>query len=169
MAITATDIIFRLSGGAGNSDPNASLGGAISSTAITDASVANLFDNVSGAESSAGDTEYRCFYVLNNHGTLTWQNVVIWISTETPSTDSVIDIALAGEGVGGTAETIADESTAPVGETFSHPTTEGGALSIGNIAAGSYMAIWVRRTITAAAAAYNADNVIMTVKGETAA
>lgn len=169
MPIVSGDIIFRLSGGAANSDPNASLGGAISSTAIVDASVENLFDNVAGAEASAGDVEYRCFYVLNNHGSLTLQNAVVWISTETPSADSAIDIALAGEGVNGTAETVADESTAPVGETFTHPITEGGALAIGNIPAGQHQAIWVRRTISAAAGAANADNVVMTVKGETAA
>ena len=130
MAIVAGDIIFRLSGGAGNSDPDLSLGGVISSTAITDASVENLFDNVSGAESTAGDTEYRGFYVLNNHGSLTWQSVKLWISTETPSADSLIDIALAGEGVDVTMETIANESTAPVGESFTHPTSAGAGLSL---------------------------------------
>lgn len=34
MAITSTDLQFRLSGGSANSDPDASLGGAISSTAL---------------------------------------------------------------------------------------------------------------------------------------
>lgn len=53
MAITATDIQFRLSGGSGNTDVNASLGGAKSSTQITSASLHNLFDQVSGDESAA--------------------------------------------------------------------------------------------------------------------
>ncbi len=170
MAIVAGDIIFRLSGGAANSDPNASLGGIMSTTtAIADASVENLFDNVSGAESTSGDTEYRGFYVLNNHGSLTWQTVVLWISTETPSADSLINLALAGEGLNATMETIADESTAPIGESFTHPTTEGAGLAIGNMPFGNRFGIWVERVISAVAGAADADAAIMTFKGDTAA
>lgn len=169
MPIASSDIKFRLSGGAGNSDPNASLGGAKSSTEITNASLHNLFDQVASAEASAGDTEYRCFYVHNNHGTLTWQSVKVWIQTNTPSGDTTVEIALAGEGVNGTAETVANESTAPVGETFSAPANEGAGLSIGNIPAGQHMAIWVKRIVSAAAAAYNTDSVVIRFKGDTAA
>lgn len=169
MPIASSDIKFRLSGGAANSDPNASLGGAKSSTEITNASLHNLFDIVSSAEASAGDTEYRCFYVHNNHGTLTWQSVKVWIQTQTPSPDTSVEIALAGEGVNGTAETVANESTAPVGETFSAPASEGAALSIGNIPAGQHQAIWVKRIVSASAAAYNTDSVVIRVKGDTAA
>ena len=66
MAVLAGDIDFHLSGGAANADPNASLGGAISNNQIVGGSLHNLFDQVAGAESSAGDSEYRCFYVRNN-------------------------------------------------------------------------------------------------------
>lgn len=169
MPIVAGDIDFHLSGGAANSDPNASIGGAISTTQYPDASLHNLFDEVGSNESSAGDTEYRCIYVKNNHGSLTLQNAVVWIQTQTPSGDTDIEIALAGEGVNGTAETVADESTAPVGETFSAPATEGAALSIGNIPPGQHQAIWVKRNISAAASAYNNDSVVLRVKGDTAA
>lgn len=169
MPIVAGDIDFRLSGGAANSDVNASLGGAKSTTEVTDASLHNLFDIVGSAEASAGDTEYRCIYVHNAHGSLTLQNAKVWISTDGSGADTDIAIALAGEGVNGTAETVVDESTAPVGETFSTPTTEGGALSIGNIPAGQHQAIWVRRTVTALASAANGLNATLTVKGDTAA
>lgn len=169
MAITATEIQFRLSGGAANSDVNASLGGAKSSTEIVNATLHNLFDVVSSTEAQSGDTEYRCIYVHNAHGTLTLQAAKIWISTTTPSTDTDIAIALAGEGVNGTAETVANESTAPVGETFTSPTSEGAALTIGDIPAGQHQAIWIRRTVTGPASAYNTDSVVLTVKGDTAA
>lgn len=169
MAIVAADIDFHLSGGAGNTDVNASLGGAISTTQLTDAALHNLFDVVASAEASAGDVEYRCIYAKNNHGSLTLQNAIAWIFANTPSGDSVIDIALAGEGVNGVAETVADESTAPVGETFTAPATEGAGLVIGDIPFGQHIAIWIRRTITAAASAYNADSVVIRVKGDTAA
>ena len=169
MPIASTDIDFHLSGGAANSDPNAALGGAISSTQITDASVENLFDNVNSSEASAGDTEYRCFYVKNNHGSLTLQSAVIWIDTNTPSADTDADIGLGTSAVNGTEQTVGDEQTAPAGVTFSQPASKGAGLSIGDIPAGEHKAIWVRRTVSAAAAAANADSVIIRVEGDTAA
>ena len=169
MPIASGDIDFFLSGGAANSNPNASLGGAISSTQIVDATTDNLFDDVTGDESSAGDIEYRGFYVKNSHGSLTLQNAVVWIQTETPSTDSSVDIALADEGLTATMETIADESTAPAGPTFTHPTTKGTGLSLGNIPASGYYGIWIRRTISSGAAAYSNDGPTIRVEGDTAA
>lgn len=169
MPIATGDIDFHLSGGAGNSDPNASLGGVISSTEVTDASLHNLFDMVSSDEANTGDTEFRCVYVKNNHVSLTLQNAKVWIQTTTPSPDTSIEIALAGEGVNGTAETVGDESSAPAGEVFSTPTTEGTALSIGDISAGQHQAIWIKRIVGATASAYNTDSVVLRVKGDTAA
>lgn len=169
MPITATDIQYRLSGGAGNADPNASLGGIMSTTQITTASLHNLFDQVSGDEAAAGDVEYRGIYVLNNHGTLTWEAVFAWISSQTSSPDTALAIALAGEGVNATMETIANESTAPVGESFTAPASKAAGLSMGDIAAGQRYGIWIRRTVTAAAAAFNTDTTILSTEGDTAA
>ena len=122
MPIISTDIQYRLSGGAANSDPNAALGGAKSSTSVG-AGLHNLFDIVSSAESSSGDTEYRCVYVHNNHGSLTMQNSVIWIASNTPSADTTIEIALGSSAVNGTEQTIANENTSPTGVTFSAPSS----------------------------------------------
>ena len=169
MAIIVSDIQFRLSGGVANADPDAALGGVMSAIAIAAATVENLFDNVIGAESAVGDTEYRGFYIRNNHATLPWENVVMWISGETPSVDSLIDIALAGEGVDETMETIADESTAPSGESFTHPVTEGTGISLGDIAAGERFGVWVKRVISAVADAAIADAAVITFKGDTPA
>lgn len=168
MPIVATDIKFRLSGGAANADPNASLGGAESATAIVDATVDNLFDDVSGAESSAGDTEYRCFYVHNGHATLTLTGATIWIDTNTPSADTDVSIGLDPAGVNGVATTVADESTAPVGVAFSKPAV-GTPITIGDLPAGQKQAVWVKRVVNAGAAAVNSDSVILKVQGDTAA
>jgi len=168
MAIQPTDIQFFLSGGASNTDPNASLGGAISSTAISSTALNNLFDNVSGAEASAGDTEYRCYYVKNAHASLTWQTVKTWISSQTTSPDTSVEIGLDPAGVNGTATTVADESTAPAGVTFSAASV-GSELTIGNIPAGQYQAIWVKRIVNAGAAAYSNDTCTIEHQGDTAA
>lgn len=169
MPIVASDLIERLSGGASNSDPNASLGGAKSSTAVTDNTTHNLWDVVSSAESSAGDTEYRCIYLHNAHASLTLQNAKVWINTQTPSSDTSIEIALGTSAVNGTEQTIANENTAPSGTSFSTAANEGAALSIGNIPSGQHKAIWIKRIVGAAASAANDDSYILSYSGDTAA
>ena len=167
MPIAQSDILFFLSGGSTNTDPNASLGGAISSTQIADATVENLFDNVTGDEAAAGKTEYRCFYVKNNHASITWQSVVAWILSQPTGNGVTIDIGLDPAGVNGTATTIADETTAPAGVTFSAPADKPSGLAIGNIPAGQYQAIWVRRTVTAGASGIDNDGTQIKVEGDT--
>lgn len=167
MAIAASDIKFYLSGGAGNSDPDASLGGAISTTAITDATLNNLFDDVSGDEALAGDTEYRGFYVKNDHGALTWSNVVAWIQTNTPGADTV-EIAIEAA-KGSPCQTIADESTAPTGPSFSAPANKGAGLSLGALLAADVYMIWVKRIVGAACGAYNTNSFILKVEGDSPA
>ena len=161
MAIISTDIKYRLSGGASNSDPSLSLGGVKSSTAAS-----NYFDDVSSAEASAGDTEYRCVYVHNNHGSLTLIGAKVWIQANTPSGNTDVAIGLGTSAVNGTEQTVADESTAPSGVSFSQPTTFAGGLSIGDIPTGQHKAVWVRRVVNAAAAAY-ADSFTLRVQGDT--
>lgn len=168
MPITSSDIKFKLSGGATNTDGNASLGGAIS---INDAptTLNGLFDRVSAAESASGDTEYRCIYVKNNHPSLTLYAARIWISANTPSPDTTIEIGLGTSAIGGVEQTVANEDTAPTGVTFSAPSNYDTALSIGDIPAGQHKAIWIKRIVNPNAAAYSGDSFTITVRGETAA
>jgi hypothetical protein len=155
----AVDIEYRLSGGASNSDPAASLGGAMSST---EAAGSTLFDTVSSAEASAGDTEYRCVYIYNN-GATTALSAKIWIQANTPSADTTIAIALGGEGKNGTAETVGNENTAPSGESFSSPTGSGDGLSLGDLANTDRYPVWIRRTVTPGAAAAASDTFTLRV------
>jgi len=169
MAIVAGDIDFFLSGGAANSDPNAAIGGAISTTEVTTATLHNLFDVVSGSEASSGDVEFRCIYVKNSHGSITLENTVVWISSNTPSGDSTIDIGLGSSAIDATEQTVAGEGFAPSAVTFSAPSTLGTGLSIGSLAAGSTKAIWIRRTINVSAGVYDADTATLNVGGDTSA
>ena len=168
MPIESTDIEFRLSGGGSNTDPNAALGGAKSSTEIG-TGLHNLFDIVGSAEAAAGDTEYRCLYVHNAHATLTLENAVIYIQSNTPSTDTSAEIAVGSSAVNGTEQTIANESTAPTGVTFSAAANLGAALALGDIPPGEHRAVWVKRIVAEGAAAYNDDQVTLRVQGDTAA
>src|SRR5690606_23496098 len=114
---------------------------------------------------------YRCVYVKNEHATSTLSSAKIFVSTQTPSTDTVVAVALDPAGVGdgsssGVAELIPDELTAPVNATFSPPNnTYETALVIGNLDPGECRAIWVRRTVSVGAAARPSDNFILTVTG----
>lgn len=149
MAIQDTDLLRLLSGGASNSSAIASLGGAVSSTAAADP----YFDTVASGEASAGDVEYRCLYVKNNHGSLTLQSPKLWITAQPAGGDIVFAIGLGSSGVSGTEQTVADENTGPSGVSFSSPSTKGAGLSLPNLAPGQTHAVWIRRTTNAGAAA----------------
>mgnify|MGYP001602321185 CR=1 FL=1 len=179
MAITATDILFKFSvktGTAGNSTvgtADGSLGKYISTTQITDATLNNLFDNVTGDENAASDVEYRCIFVHNAHASLTWTGVLAWLSAEVAGgANAAIAIdGVVASAIGATAaqaDEVANEGTAPTGETFSSPTTKATGLSIGDLAAGNCRAIWVRRSAANTAALDN-DGVTVRCEGDTSA
>ena len=163
--------IWRLSGGASNSDPAASLGGVMSTSTevgtVGQGAALGLFDDVSGDESNAGDTEYRCVYVLNN-GDQPLTSGKVWIVDESIAAAD-IELALAGEGVNATAETVANENTAPVGESFVEAPNKAGGLSLPTIPAGQRHGVWVRRIVAAATGAAANRGFTLRVEGDTAA
>lgn len=69
---------FVLSGGSSNVEPDKSLGGDPSDTAITNNSINNLFDDLTTDDTEAGSEDYRCFYVFND-GTIPLYNLRLWI------------------------------------------------------------------------------------------
>lgn len=168
MPIVAGDIEYRLSGGAANADPDLSLGGAKSSEELVDNTDENLFDDVSGAEHTAGDVEYRCIYVHNAHGSLTLTSAVVWIQSDTSGADSDISIAVGTAAVNGTEQTIANESTAPSGVSWSDAATSRAAgLALGDLPAGQHKAVWIRRTISAGSTPQAADTASIQAGGDT--
>ena len=81
MAISNDDIMFVYSGGSSNSNPDLSLGGAMSGSDIPNG-LNNLYDNVSGNEASLGASDYRCFYVQNVNSTDTFSNTSVEIGVQ---------------------------------------------------------------------------------------
>lgn len=155
----AAALQWNLTGGASNSDPDASLGGVSSSEEVSATALNNLFDNVSPAESTAGDVEYRAIDLVNS-GDATGTVIEIWISTPTLSTDSECEIALdAG------TQSVANEDTAPSAPalSFSRPLV-GTKLSISDIVAAGTQRVWIKRTITAPALNYAHDTLQLTVQ-----
>lgn len=118
---------------------------------------AELFDDVLKSEALAGLVDYRCFYLKNTHATDAIAAAGIWIHADSVGGDSIA-IGLDPAGVGATGATIADDSTPPVGVTFSTPSTEAAALAIAAMDAGESIAIWVRRTVPAVTSTAVADD-----------
>lgn len=162
MPVASTEIKFRLSGGAANSSHIASLGGAKSSVAITGSA---LFDSVGGGEAAAGDVEYRCGYVQNDSAS-PMTNAVLWITANTPSGSTTIELGLGTSAMNGTEQTVANEGTAPTGVTFAPCATKATGLALGTIPAGQHRAFWLRRTVTAGAAAAATDTANLRVECE---
>jgi hypothetical protein len=179
VAITTAELVWKLSKntGPGNSsaqaNPNDSIGGFMSSTTWAGGVLGDLFDIISGDENAASTVDYRLVFVHNTNASLALQNPKVWIFSETGG-GANIAIALDGTGItvnnsaSAQAERIANENTAPSGETFSSPTTKGAGLSPANIPAGSVLPIWIRRTATNSAA-INSDDVVIRLEGDTTA
>lgn len=171
MPIVETDIQYRLSGGAANADLDASLGGIMSSTAADLATPANnAWDDVPGSEAAAGRTEYRCFYVRNGHASLTLQDAYVELTTQSQAAVAIgLDPAGIGDGATtGVATTVANETTAPTGVTFS-AVNAGDRLTIGDLGPGQAIAVWEKRIVEAGEAIKNTDQRAWTAGGDTAA
>lgn len=165
MAIESTEIKFRLSGGAANADPAASLGGAVSSV---DASFNTLFPTVTSAQAAAGLVAYRCVYLKNIDPVLTGEAMKVWIQANTPNAATTLDIGLGAAAINAEETAVANGTTAPAGVTFSAAANEAAALAVGNLVADGVKAIWLRLTVTAGAVGPFSDTFTLRAKCDTA-
>jgi hypothetical protein len=154
----ATVVVFTSANLSLNHSGASDIGGAIGA-ALTDDALNNLWDDVSSGDASAGDTEYRCTYVKNTHGSLSVPNVKVEIDTD--PAESNFEIGLGAAGKNGTESEIADEDTAPGGVSFGT-----GALSLGTLATGDFYPIWVKRIVSVGAGAATPDTGILRISGD---
>lgn len=140
---------------------------------IIDQTLNNLFPNITGPQSNAGATHFRCIYIYNAHATLTFTNAKIWIAQLTASADDEVDIGLDPAAIGSDSAINVTESptgtSAPGGVTFTRPITEGTAITIGDIPALSKKAFWIKRVVNASANAYTNNSFKIQSSGETLA
>lgn len=158
MAISQSDILFKLSApeaSAGNANSagvaGTSLGKYVSTTQLTDNTLNNLFPDITGDQNTNNQVDYQCLFVHNSHASLTYQNAVVWLSSEVAGGSNLaigLDTTSASAVGSGTAQalTIVNSTTVPTGVTFSSPTTKAAGISLGNIPSGQVRAIWIRRT-----------------------
>ena len=170
MAIVSTDLKLFHSGGGANSTIANDIAGDISSVELTDNSLNNLWDDVSGDEGAAGDTEYRKIFFKNAHGSLSATTTVLWIQTNTSSTDDTITIGKDPGGVNVAGSDSANESSAPSPTvTFVTAVDKANGLALGTVAAGQKYAIFVKRVVSASAAANDSNSYVLKVECDTAA
>jgi hypothetical protein len=96
-------------------------------------------------------------------------NAKVYITTNTPSTDDVIDVGVGTAAINGTEQTVANEDTAPTTVTFAAASTYATGYALGDIPFSQHKAIWFRRTITAGASAYDSDSAVFEVGCDSAA
>ena len=162
MPITTANIEVRPSinsGTRGNQtnqgNVNTSLGGYIATNDIVNATLDNLFSDLTGAENASGSVDYRCIFLLNNSNTNTWLNSYVYISGESTA---VVQIGVDPSGISQVSTNLTQATIIPnayiypTGVVFSKPLTTGTALSIGNLVASGCQGIWLQRSGTNSAA-----------------
>lgn len=147
-------VVFRLSGGQLNVDPNGSLGGIMSNTAYVTDTLENVFDNISRSEALLGRTEFRCIYVLNTGGGHI-SGATVEVKVNPPVTFIGLGLDPVGKGDGinrGVATSIATEDTVPTGVKFfseDDASSDGPfqkvLLPLGLLKANEAVAIWLKR------------------------
>lgn len=171
MAVLASDMLIRYSvgtGSAGNSTAGTQAGslGKYMSTTTVSGSANVFFDDVNSTEASAGDTEYRCVFVFNNHATDSATNVTVQIVSEVAgggATTAALDNTATSAANSASAQSVgpvADENTAPSPITDTFTTT---SKSIGTLAAQQCKAVWLKRTVGASTAAMTGDGFTLRV------
>lgn len=177
-AIVAGEIVWRFTttaGAAGDTTVNTTVGTFLGKYAATSAwagSVLNdLFPDITGAQNAANQVDYAGLAFLNNNAANTAQNSVLYLSAETAGGASIAvgaDTTAASAKGSATAQllTIANNTTAPAGVTFSSPTTAGTGVSLGNVPVANVKGLWVRRT-AANSAALSGDGVTLAIQVDT--
>lgn len=176
MAVQAADIQFFLTGGSGNTNPNASLGGARSSTQIG-SGLNNLWDNITGTNHAAGNVDtgaaadYRVFAVrlktpLTDASSSTLDNAVLKVSASSLG-DNAIQAYVAAT-VNHTITAGADENTAPTdGGAITFSNIPGGGLSLPtSIAPGDDVHVALKRTVSAGSTAQT-NSITLQIVGDT--
>jgi len=173
-----------------NRNPSLSVGGdSPDSSSLVLADAALIWDAASGTELSSGSTTYRAIDLLNTaiqpsatvSGTVknfdsdtgVWASAAVYISTVPLSPDVTIAVGWETPTTPGYQGPLVDDQTAPVGVTFSSPTTEGGAVAAPDASLdpasttglGQTLRLWIRRTVADGGRHFRGDTATITITG----
>ena len=138
-----------------------SLGGAMTSTVVTEATH-SLWDEVKPTELSSsvvGEYEVRCIYICNNSpNNEKLEDVQVYVSQNTVSPYTDIDIATGTSDVGDDEQTVPSENTLPLHVFFTFARGEENAIYIGTLEKGQGKSLWIRRHAGPASAGSSTPN-----------
>ncbi len=159
--ITAQNLVFYFSGGTTiNTTTNyLSRGGARSNNIVPNGVLGGAWDNVAIGEATAGEVEFRCFYLYNNHTSLTAYGLKLYIKRQLQR--GQIQIALGTSAVNGT-ETgpLTAEETDPNLSFTTAPDIDS-ALDLPDLTPSSSIAIWEKRIMDPNTKAFGNDNCVL--------
>lgn len=161
MAIAASDILFYQPA---VTTEGASYGGSSTTTQIGTTKNA-LWDDVSGSEAQAGDTEFRKIFIGlgSGAGSDILSNPVVWIITTTPAGDEMemLLTTAAGDSVN------VQSNISGTGVTdWGTPVVKSDGISLANISSSQAIAIWQRRNVPASTPAWADDLGTLRIEGE---
>ena len=190
VSLSASDIKFYYTGEAtGPSDAHLSLGESISPNTIPDV-VNNIFDDITGDESSSGVTHYRAIAIKDTSTEADMINPRIWIdgyvrSGDVPDTIYIAatTFSLNSNTMGVTSsETVAPDEDAgliwvvegspsnTIGyDSNSVPTTVPNSFSDATLDAGGWIGLWIKRVVPSGASAFSGRAFTIGIRCETTA
>lgn len=177
MTLQGTDIGLYLTttlGAAGSSltqtDPTLSLGKYASLSPLVSGQVGALFSTVTASQATSGYTQYRCVAVRNLSLTDIMTNASVFLADVAGGGTYAVGLDPVGivayNSAGAQAALVAAVTTAPVGVTFSTPTSLS-VLSIGSMATGMVQLVWVKQIVGASTPGASADPVTLSIRAET--
>lgn len=151
--------------------PAASLGKFIASTPWLGGTLQDLFQNLTGDQNAAQETEYRCIFIANKNTQLTWLGPVAWLTVLTPGGCNVAigldpNAPQALNSATPQALTVSTLTTPPLGVVFSSPTSKATGLQLQDVPPGFCQAIWIRRQAINSGVGLSNDGFSLRVEGQ---
>lgn len=149
--------------GAVQTSPGSSLGGHVSSSALPNGSINNLFGGISQYSKDQKSKQVRAIVLKNELGAVA--SPQIWydnLSSEPITNYRFAFVALAQDACGWYMETIGSEDAMPLNANFINPNTEVNKIQLPAMSIDGYIGVWVERTYNAKAInnAQSCDNLL---------
>jgi hypothetical protein len=122
-------------------------GGAITANKVINNALANFFSSVSLGEALLGSEVYWGGYLQNDNPAETGDNFILFIDPNTEHPDDEVQVGLDPAGINATMQTIASNTSPPVGVTFSLSPTPNQGVFVGTLKPGERIGFWLKRIL----------------------
>lgn len=153
--------------------PERSLGGYPSTSEIPDGLLSNLFDQISLLTRQVNKPEYRVI-VIYNDDTVDYTNLKAWFDYEQNSDEvnaAYFELGYASMRVDSCGDPYVDRlgngSAQPRGVTLSPADGVGSELTLANLPAGQYLAIYLKRVINSSSLTPRSDADLLAIMNQT--